>query len=204
MLKLLNKLVDRIWIFDEFCRISVHRAKRRRILNYRKQYCERIHPSASLGDVILFGNVEIGKGSYMNSGQIFGGQNSVVRIGRYCAIGYDVKIKARTHDPFNATQTETRPNNAVEDDIVIGDHVWIGDNVFVDAGVKIGDNAVVGAGAVVVDDVPNNTAVGGVPAKILYRMTKNRKEGVKTKRTGTAALTSDMKAFSMRAQETRQ
>lgn len=158
---------------------------RRRIQNYRKQYRERIHPTASFGDVIIFGNVEIGKGTYMNSGQIFGGLNSVVRIGKYCAIGYDVKIKARTHDPLKATQAEPRmPNNAVEDDIVIGNHVWIGDNVFVDAGVRIGDNAIVGAGAVVVDDVPDNATVGGVPAKILYHIAKNGKERVRTKRTG--------------------
>jgi acetyltransferase-like isoleucine patch superfamily enzyme len=34
-------------------------------------------------------------------------------------------------------------------------------------GVTVGENAVVAAGAVVSKDVPNNTIVGGIPAKII-------------------------------------
>lgn len=44
---------------------------------------------------------------------------------------------------------------------------WIGANVTVLPGVTIGENAIVGAGAVVTKDVPANTVVAGVPAKIL-------------------------------------
>lgn len=68
----------------------------------------------------------------------------------------------------------------MEEDIIIGDHVWIGDNTFIDAGVKIGNNVVVGANAVVVNDVPDNVAVGGVPAKTLYHLTLNEKEQTNT------------------------
>ncbi|MET0941342.1 MAG: sugar O-acetyltransferase, partial [Mesorhizobium sp.] len=34
-------------------------------------------------------------------------------------------------------------------------------------GVTIGENAIVAAGAVVTKDVPDHTAVGGIPAKII-------------------------------------
>lgn len=44
---------------------------------------------------------------------------------------------------------------------------WLGVNVTVLPGVTIGENAIVGAGAVVTKDVPANTVVAGVPAKIL-------------------------------------
>jgi acetyltransferase-like isoleucine patch superfamily enzyme len=44
---------------------------------------------------------------------------------------------------------------------------WLGANVTVLPGVTIGENAIVGAGAVVTKDVPANTVVAGVPAKIL-------------------------------------
>jgi len=45
--------------------------------------------------------------------------------------------------------------------------VWIGAGATILAGVTIGENAVVAAGAVVSKDVPANTVVGGIPAKII-------------------------------------
>ncbi|MDR1955396.1 MAG: sugar O-acetyltransferase, partial [Treponema sp.] len=44
---------------------------------------------------------------------------------------------------------------------------WIGANATVIPGVTIDDNAIVAAGAVVTKNVPANTVVGGVPAKII-------------------------------------
>ncbi len=51
--------------------------------------------------------------------------------------------------------------------IVIGDNAWLGAGVIVMPGVTIGANSVVGAGAVVTKDVPEETVVAGVPAKVL-------------------------------------
>jgi acetyltransferase-like isoleucine patch superfamily enzyme len=51
--------------------------------------------------------------------------------------------------------------------IHIGKKVWLGANVAILQGVTIGDNAIVASGAVVTKDVPANTIVGGVPAKII-------------------------------------
>jgi acetyltransferase-like isoleucine patch superfamily enzyme len=51
--------------------------------------------------------------------------------------------------------------------VVIGDDVWIGANAVILPGVTIGRHCVVAAGAVVTKDVPDNTVVGGVPAKVL-------------------------------------
>ncbi len=48
----------------------------------------------------------------------------------------------------------------------IGDKVWIGANVTILPGVSIGDGAIIAAGAVVNKNVPSNTIVAGVPAKI--------------------------------------
>jgi maltose O-acetyltransferase len=49
----------------------------------------------------------------------------------------------------------------------IGNDVWIGGNVTILPGVTIGNNVVVAAGAVINKDVPDNTLVGGVPAKVI-------------------------------------
>ena len=54
--------------------------------------------------------------------------------------------------------------------IAIGKNVWIGANATITSGVTIGDNAIVAAGAVVTRDVPANTVVGGVPARVIKRL----------------------------------
>ena len=46
-------------------------------------------------------------------------------------------------------------------------NAWIGAGATILQGVTIGENAVVAAGAVVSKDVPANTIVGGIPAKVI-------------------------------------
>ena len=60
-------------------------------------------------------------------------------------------------------------------------HPTVGNNVIIGAGAKVlgpitvGDNARVGANAVVVDHVPSDTTVVGVPARQVDRMPRDRK-----------------------------
>ena len=51
--------------------------------------------------------------------------------------------------------------------IIIGDNVNIGWNAMIMPGVSIGNNVVIGCGAIVTKDVPNNSVVAGVPAKVI-------------------------------------
>ena len=67
-------------------------------------------------------------------------------------------------DEFIYADNENKRGVCIEND------VWIGQNVFIVGGVKINDGAVVLAGSVVTKDVPPYAIVGGVPAKIIkYR-----------------------------------
>jgi len=51
--------------------------------------------------------------------------------------------------------------------IHIKQNAWIGAGASILLGVTIGENSIVAAGAVVSSDVPDNTVVVGIPAKII-------------------------------------
>ena len=51
--------------------------------------------------------------------------------------------------------------------IHIKKNAWIGANATILQGVTIGENAIVAAGSIVSKDVPDNTIVGGIPAKFI-------------------------------------
>ena len=52
---------------------------------------------------------------------------------------------------------------------IIGDNVYICTGAKILGPVKVGSNVVIGAGAVVLDDVPNNSVVVGMPAKVVKK-----------------------------------
>ena len=58
-------------------------------------------------------------------------------------------------------------NKGLSKPITIGKGTWCGGHVVITYGVNIGEGAVVAAGAVVTKDVPLNSKVAGVPAKII-------------------------------------
>ncbi|MFW6348161.1 MAG: acyltransferase [Cyclonatronaceae bacterium] len=69
--------------------------------------------------------------------------------------------------------------------IIIEDDVWITMNCMIMKGVRIGRGAVIAAGAVVTKDVPAYSVAGGVPAKVIRRITPpagagTENEGIKT------------------------
>jgi acetyltransferase-like isoleucine patch superfamily enzyme len=56
--------------------------------------------------------------------------------------------------------------------IVIEDDVWLGAGAIITDGVRVGKGAVVAAGAVVTKDVEAHTVVGGVPARLIKKISK--------------------------------
>ncbi|MCH3987254.1 MAG: sugar O-acetyltransferase [Lachnospiraceae bacterium] len=93
-----------------------------------------------------------------------------VTIGDYVMIGPNTMISTVNHP---MTPMGRRKHLAIAKPVKIGNDVWIGGNVTILPGVTIGNNVVVAAGAVVTKDVPDNTLVGGVPAKVIKPLENN-------------------------------
>lgn len=51
--------------------------------------------------------------------------------------------------------------------IKIGSNVWLGENVTILKGVTIGNNVIIGIGTIVTKDIPSNSIVAGIPAKVV-------------------------------------
>lgn len=106
-------------------------------------------------------NITIGKNVFINDGCCFQDQGGI-EIGDGCLIGQQVVIATLNHDLNPAHRKDMLPKP-----VKIGKNVWVGAHATILPGVTVGDNAVIAAGAVVTKDVPANTVVGGVPAKII-------------------------------------
>ena len=106
-------------------------------------------------------NIHLGKHVFINMGCKFQDQGGIF-VGDGTLIGHNVVLATLNH----ARAPQDRAS-MVPAPIHIGQNVWIGANVTVLPGVTIGDGAIVAAGAVVTKDVPANTIVGGVPARVL-------------------------------------
>ncbi len=61
--------------------------------------------------------------------------------------------------------------------IKVGDNCWFGANVSVMPGVTIGSGCVIAAGSVVTKDIPDNSLVAGVPAKIMKTIDQDEELG---------------------------
>ncbi len=105
--------------------------------------------------------ITIGKRVFINHACSFLDMGSIT-IEDDVLIGPKVNLITENHplDPANRTALISKP-------IVIKRNAWIGAAVTILPRGTIGENSVVAAGAVVTLDVPDNTVVGGIPAKFI-------------------------------------
>ena len=99
--------------------------------------------------------LELGNNTYLNGGSIECSHHII--IGDDCAIADGVRIMDKSWHALDE----------VNDEIIIGNKVWLATNALIMPGIKVGEGAIVAAGAVVTKDVPARCMVAGVPAKVI-------------------------------------
>lgn len=110
------------------------------------------------------GNLRIGERS---------GFGSFCRIWNYAPIEIGEDLLAGGGLTLNTGGHDTVTLASQGGPIKIGNRVWCGVNVTILAGVTIGDDVVIGAGSLVTRNVPSNTIVAGVPARVIGRLERN-------------------------------
>jgi 2,3,4,5-tetrahydropyridine-2-carboxylate N-succinyltransferase/tetrahydrodipicolinate N-acetyltransferase len=148
-------------VIESDCRNSAIALLDTKDINARIEPGAIIRDRAEIGEgaVVMMGAVInigafVGAGTMIDMGAILGGRATV---GKNCHIGAGA-VLAGVIEPPSATP------------VVVEDDVLIGANAVVLEGVRVGRGAVVAAGAVVVEDVPPETVVAGVPARIIKRV----------------------------------
>lgn len=105
--------------------------------------------------------IQIGKNVFINHACSFLDMGGIT-IEDHVLVGPKVNLITENHPliPSDRRALIAKP-------ILVKRNAWIGAAATILPGVSIGENAVVAAGAVVTTDVPANTIVAGVPARII-------------------------------------
>ncbi len=113
-----------------------------------------IHPTACISEF-----AEIGKGTYI-------GPFAVIQV---CAkVGDNIIINTRVtveHDCIIEDHSQLCPSVTLSGTVIIKEGAFLGTNSCTRQNLIIGKNAVIGVGGAVVNDIPSNVTVVGVPAR---------------------------------------
>jgi O-antigen/teichoic acid export membrane protein len=129
----------------------------------RTQYYVRRNPVGYARSI----GVTIGEGTQLYGGETgtFGSEPYLVTIGKNCHIAHEVRFI--THDGMAGILRTRYPDIDLVARIEVGDNVAIGMRSIILPDVRIGSNCIIGCASVVNRDVPDNTIVAGVPARVI-------------------------------------
>jgi acetyltransferase-like isoleucine patch superfamily enzyme len=98
---------------------------------------------------------------------LFNTMSGSITVEDNVSFGHNVCVLTGTHDVSLRGKDRQDGWPGKGRDIVIRRGAWIASNATILGPCDVGEHAVVAAGAVVIRDVPANTMVGGVPARVI-------------------------------------
>ena len=128
----------------------------------------RIDPQVRLAGKIYFagsgGTLQIGRNSTFARVEFKCHEGRKILIGKDCMFSYDIELRTTDGHSIVAAGSGQRINPP--EDIVIGDHVWVGQSVTILKGTRVAGNTMVGARALLNRVYPQEqTILAGSPAK---------------------------------------
>ena len=115
---------------------------------------------------------------YGNPFSMFGTEPWCVMLGNNVHITREVLFV--THDGGTLLFRHIIPDLEITNKITVGNNVYLGVRTIILPGVNIGNNCIIAAGSVVTKDIPENSVVGGVPARFI-KTTDDYLEGIKSR-----------------------
>jgi len=110
--------------------------------------------------------IEIGEKTTIESAHL-----AVTEPDRKIIIGDDCMfsnaIELRTGDSHSIIDNHTKKRINPAQDIIIGNHVWIGAHSIILKGVTVSDNSIIGTNSLVTGNIPGNSISAGIPAKVV-------------------------------------
>lgn len=161
---------------DRFNRIPLWRTKAKR------RALEKLIPSARENPIDIFSpfyceygvNIHVGKECFINYKCTFL-DVCPITLGNGVWIGANVTLATPNHPFLSEERLCAEYPDGYHDleyasPITIKDGCWICSSATICGGVTIGENSIIAAGSVVLHDVPPNSIVAGVPAKIIRQI----------------------------------
>ena len=135
-----------------------------RIEAWDEYHGDQFTPQIIIGNNVCF-NTDIHIGSI-----------SKIEIGDNCLFGSRIYITDHDHGGTSVEDIKIPPAQRKlksKGPVIIEKNVYVGEGVAILSGVRIGENAIIATNAVVTKDVPKNSVVAGIPARIIKTINTN-------------------------------
>ncbi|MDD3772986.1 MAG: CatB-related O-acetyltransferase [Weeksellaceae bacterium] len=146
---------------------------------------EKIYTKHKLFSYIQRNIAEVGDFSYGHPKILHWGEDTQLKIGKFCSIAEEVKIFLGGNHrvewistyPFSGSgfkniweeAADIKGHPATKGNVIVGNDVWIGYGATIMSGVTVGNGAVIATQAIVTKNVEPYSIVAGSPARIIRK-----------------------------------